>query len=308
MTSTRPFDEAVVFGAGAVGSFLGARLSSALRTVLVARGAHADAMESNGLRLTGTLDERASLAVARVLPPAAGRSLLLLTVKAGSLPAAAEAVAASGSEARTIVCLQNGLEPDVEFARLLEDRGATSHIVRRAITSAACNLAEPGVVEYWGGGFTFPAEGAYDGLAALFASAGIEALRSADFAADVWTKLAVNCVANPLCAILARRNNEVIVPELASVRQAICDEVTRLARSRGLALRDDLAAWLDEAMASSLNRNSMLQDTAYGRRTEVDALNGLVDELSRATSGDAPANRTLARLVRFLQDKVSAVG
>ncbi len=52
-----PFERAVVLGAGAVGSFLGARLASVVPTTLVARRAHVEAVKKDGLRLTGELDE-----------------------------------------------------------------------------------------------------------------------------------------------------------------------------------------------------------------------------------------------------------
>ena len=305
MTTRGPFEAAAVFGAGAVGSFIGARLSTVVPTVLVARGLHATGMEADGLRLSGTVDERATPVVARSLPPVEGRALVVVAVKALSLSAAAQAIADAGEAPHELLCIQNGLHPDAELVRQLRARGVQARAVMRAITNTACNLAEPGVVEYWGGGFVFPEDPGHDDVAELFAAAGLEVRRSADFESEVWTKLAVNCVVNPLCALLARRNNEITVRELASLRHAVCDEVARCARARGVDVRPDLAEWVDRALSSSLNRNSMLQDIAYGRRTEIDELNGWVDEASREARRGAPANRTLARLVRFLQEKAA---
>jgi len=302
-TGAGPFDRAVVLGAGAVGSFLGARLSRVVPTVLVARAEHAAAINSEGLRLSGELDETVRVDAATGMPECGARTLVIVAVKARSLPSAAEALAPSAGEGSALLCILNGLDPDERLKRELASRGRADIHVLRALTSTGCNLVRPGEVEYWGGGLAFPDTREAREIAALFEKAGVPVTRERDFAAEVWKKLAVNCVANPLSAILHVRNREVTAPELAEVRRAVVEEVAACARDAGVELPDDLASRIDSALAGSDNRNSMLQDIERGNPTEINELNGRIAEMARAGGGDAPVCRTLARLVEFLEPR-----
>jgi len=302
-TRARPFDRGVVLGAGAVGSFLGARLSRVVPTVLVARAEHAAAINHGGLRLSGQLDETVRVDAATEMPECDAHALVIVAVKARSIPSAAEALAPSAGEGGTALCILNGLDPDERLKRELASRGRADICVLRALTSAGCNLVRPGEVEYWGGGLAFPDTPRAGEVAALFDDAGVPVTRERDFAAEVWKKLAVNCVANPLSAILQVRNREVTAPELAEVRRAVVEEVAACARDAGVDLPGDLASGIDSALAGSNNRNSMLQDIERGNPTEIDELCRRIAEMARAEGRDAPVCRTLARLVEFLESR-----
>jgi 2-dehydropantoate 2-reductase len=301
VSATRAFDRAIVLGAGAVGSFLGGRLSRVLPTLLVGREEHVAAVVANGLRLSGELDETVRVDAATEMPECGPRSLVVLAVKARSLPTAADSLASRAREGATVLCVLNGLDPDGTLRRELASRGREDLEVLRALTSAGCNLVRPGEVEYWGGGLVFPDEPAARGPADLFEEAGVQVAREPDFRADVWKKLAVNCVANPLSAILGIRNREVVAPELNEVRSAVVEEVRACARDAGVELALDLASKIDRALAASNNRNSMLQDVERGNRTEIAELNGRIAGMALSAGRDAPACRTLARLVEFLE-------
>jgi len=86
-------------------------------------------------------------------------------------------------------------------------------------------------------------------IAALFERGDVPVTIESDFAAEVWSKLAVNCVANPLSAILGVRNREIVTPELADIRRAITEEVAACARDAGVELPSDLATEIDSALA-----------------------------------------------------------
>jgi 2-dehydropantoate 2-reductase len=301
MAAEGAFDSAVVLGAGAVGSYLGARLSRVVPTLLVGRAAHVRAIRERGLRLTGLVDERVELDAAEEAPPLGPRSLVLVAVKLRDLEAAAAVLAERARGEVTILCCQNGLDPDARLRRALDDRLRGGLTVLRALTAAGLNLVRPGEVEYWGGGLTFPAAEEARPAVDLFRGAGVEVAVEAEFGRAVWLKFCVNCVVNPLSAILGVRNREVAAPELATLRRAIVDEVARCAADAGVALAADLHEAVDRAISGSNNRNSMLQDVAYGRPTEVDDLNGLVVRLAAERGRDAPACRTVTLLVKFLE-------
>ena len=292
--SAVPFRQAIVFGAGALGSYLGARLGTALRTTLVARPEHARAVREGGVRISGLADERLAVDAAETCPQAGERALLLVTVKLGDTAAAARAIAPSIRDDTAVYTAQNGLDPERVLSAALGGRP-----VVHTVTDVGATFEGPGHVSYWGGGMLLGPGERDDELAAVFAAAGIEVRRVGDMRVTAWKKMAANCVANPLSALTGRRNREIVTPALAPLRRMIAAEVAALAAAEGVTLDDDLADKIDEGLSGSNNVNSMLQDVMRGRPTEIDWLNGLVAERSAGRGLEAPVNRALAELVRL---------
>jgi 2-dehydropantoate 2-reductase len=141
----------VVFGAGAIGGVVGARLFQAgADVVLIARGAHYDAIAAGGLTLE-TPTERVSLAIPAAPDPAGVRwgdeDVVLLAVKSqDTLPALNALRAAAGSEI-PVVCVQNGVENERVAARLFRD-------VYGAVVMSPTAHLEPGTVQAYGAAIT----------------------------------------------------------------------------------------------------------------------------------------------------------
>lgn len=291
------FDRVVVYGAGALGSYLGARLSGVLPVTLIGRREHVDVIKGRGLFVCGQADIfvspdkiRATTGVS-ALPE---RCLVLVTVKLTNLEEAGRELARVARADTLFLLIQNGL-----YGRRLFLQGADRDLaVARAIASCGCDFRDAGTVDYWGGGLSFEQSTASAGLIELFTRAGVESTESPDFEKALWKKLAVNCVANPLTALLGVRNSEVITPELAGLRRRVVEEVSQLAAAEGHPLPTDLPERVDSGLAASRNRSSMLQDVERGRPTEIEHLNGFVAERSAKLGLDAPANAALAALVR----------
>ncbi|MEU6890993.1 2-dehydropantoate 2-reductase N-terminal domain-containing protein [Streptomyces sp. NPDC046557] len=114
----------IIIGAGAIGATIGGRLSEAGQdVVLVARGAHAQALAADGLRLTTAAGERVHRLPVVTGPTELGElrpdDVLLLTVKTQDAIAALDAwgdaeVAGGGTAAQRlpVLCLQNGVESE----------------------------------------------------------------------------------------------------------------------------------------------------------------------------------------------------
>jgi 2-dehydropantoate 2-reductase len=292
------FDRVVVFGAGAVGSYLGARLSSVIPTVLVARQEHVEAIKGRGLFVRGEADifvPPGRIPAVTGLAAFGEGTLVLVTVKLGALEPAGAELAGLARPDTVFLLAQNGLH-----ARELFLKGAARELnVVRAIASCGVDFREAGKVEFWGGGLSFEKSAHSTELIALFARAGVEAAESPDFEKALWKKLAMNCVANPLTALLGIRNRQVVVPELSGLRRRVVAEVSALAAAEGHTLAADLAERVDRGLAASRNRSSMLQDLERGRGTEIEHLNGFVDRRSLELGLDAPVNGALAALVRM---------
>jgi 2-dehydropantoate 2-reductase len=134
----------VIYGAGAVGGVLGARLhQSGHDVMLIARGAHHDAIERDGLRFH-TPSERATLRIPVAPDPAAAGigsgDVVILATKSqdtwGALLALRAAVPAGDV---AVVCMQNGVENERVALRLFDE-------VYGAVVLAPTAHLEPGVV------------------------------------------------------------------------------------------------------------------------------------------------------------------
>ena len=133
-----------------------------------------------------------------------------------------------------------------------------------------------------------------------------------------WSKLAVNCMANPLAGLSGLGSAEVrSEPVARRIAIAIAAEVVRVGRAsgyeiepiygitaqrfvdavegRGLAdVERDMAAG---ARHLSGGRPSLLQDVLRGRRTEIDYLNGYVSQEGRRVGIETPVNDAVVKAI-----------
>jgi 2-dehydropantoate 2-reductase len=137
----------VVFGAGAIGGVVGARLHQAgFAVTLIARGAHLDAIANDGLELV-TPEERVVLRIPAAGSPAdvawTGDDVVLLATKSQDSLDALLAVRDAAGPATPVVCLQNGVENERVAARLLDS------VYGGVVMCPAAHL-KAGVVEAYG--------------------------------------------------------------------------------------------------------------------------------------------------------------
>ncbi len=291
------FKRAIVYGAGAVGSYLGARLSSVLPVTLIARREHVEAVKGRGLFVGGQADifvPPGKVQAVTGISALGEGDLVLVAVKLTAAARAGRELAGMARPDTVFLVAQNGL---VGRELLLQGAGRELEVVR-ATASCGVDFREAGKVEYWGGGLSFEKGARAAEIMELFGRAGIEVAESPDFEKALWKKLAANCVVNPLTALLGVRNCEVMTSGLAGLRGRIVAEVRALAAAEGHELPADLAARVDEQLGASRNRSSMLQDVLLGRETEVGFLNGFVSERSAELGMEAPVNAALAALIR----------
>ena len=141
----------VIFGAGAIGGVMGARLHQSGRdVVLIARGAHHDVIAARGLRFE-TPQERVTLAIHVVSAPAAidftPDDVVLLSTKTQDSEAALDALRDAAPATTPIVCMQNGVENERIALRRFPD-------VYGAVVMCPTAHLEPGVVQSYGSRLT----------------------------------------------------------------------------------------------------------------------------------------------------------
>jgi len=294
-------------GAGAIGSIVGAALAERHEVILVGRQAHVRAINASGLRITGNERRLVRLAARTELDPERPGEVVLVAVKACALAAALQEAAALVPPDACVALLLNGLGVE-EVAH----QALPSHEIVRLVVSIGAAFREPGVVEHWDGpaleGWAGPGLEAPEGragrrVAELFDGTSIQVRVRSDFDQVVWRKLAVNCIVNPLSALLGLRNCDVIDPRTRQLRRAVYDEVAAVAATEGVTLAEEFFDKVEERIQVSKNYSSMLQDIEQGRSTEIEFLNGAVAARGAANGIPTPVNDTLAILIRGLQKK-----
>ncbi len=310
-----------VIGAGAVGGTIAALLDRAGHDVEVtARGSHAEAIERNGLRLSGAWgDHIAAVLVGPELIRAA--DLVIVATKAQ------DAAAAISSNQRAIgrtpiLVIQNGLEGISTATRV-----APRSDVIGALGLFAASLATPGHVTVTAPGLTvLGVADPENDLPARYVAGIVGAVMPVEIVGDFrgaqWTKLVINQI-NALPAITGLSAQEVIaMPVLRRImtegmREAVLVALrsgVRFASVQGLshrrlrlfaALPVGVAGFLPRELARRMGRvpnpGSTLQSIRRGQASEVDYLNGAIVHAADAAATAAPVNAFLLELVHEVE-------
>lgn len=301
-----------VYGAGAVGGFLGARLLSAGHDVhFIARGKHLDAMRASGLHVRSAVfgNERYPVQ-AHSSPEEVGPvDFVLLGVKAHALPRIAPSVESLKGANTTFVSTQNGLpwwyfhgvdgnedpiravDPDGLIARHIPPAMAVGSIVY-----FSCSLGGPGELEHTSGNrlpLGEPAGGRSERVLALsdaFRSGGLKAPVRNDIRHELWVKLLGNAALNPLSA-LTRKPLQSLLDSSDALRliRIMMGEIREVASAVGVQIAISNERRLAGVRNAGQHRTSMLQDLDQGRDPELDALLGSVVELAERNHVSVPS-------------------
>lgn len=283
--------EIQVFGAGSLGTLLGALLSRAGVDVhLVARERVVRAFD-DGVRVTGVEEFVAHPSLSAEPRPA---EVTLVTVKSYDTSEAARELASTVSDENVVVSLQNGMGNEEVLDEALDATvlgGTATYGANMRDESIQYTGEGEVVVGDYRGGENAEAERVADELDGLNA----RATDSMDTA--LWEKLAVNSAINPVTALTRLTNGEA-AKSAPEVMRAAARETAAVAHEHGVSIEEAPERALEVAHATADNESSTLQDVRAGRRTEVDALNGYVVDAADEAGVNVPTNRTLATLVR----------
>jgi 2-dehydropantoate 2-reductase len=314
----------VIVGAGAIGGYIGARLTRVgADVVLVARGPHLRAMQERGLQVHSPDGD---FAVRPKLAPdvaSAGRAdVVILGVKAHGLTSIAPTLGALFGPDTIVVSTQNGIpwwyfqnlggEYDGLRLERVDPGGVIAAAIepRRVVASLAyfaTELAAPGVIHHTEGNrMSF---GEPDGSRSERARAIAEALIAAGFRCpvttrmrhEIWVKLIGNVAFNPISALTGGTLEELARdPEVAPTVRTIMAETEAVAARLGI----ELPISIDQRMAGAekvgAHKTSMLQDYEAGRPLEIEAVVGAVVELGDRVGVSMPATKAVYSCARML--------
>ncbi|MEM8663518.1 MAG: 2-dehydropantoate 2-reductase [Pseudomonadota bacterium] len=319
-----------VFGAGAIGGYMGAKLAQAGADVsLVARGPHLAAMRQNGLTLLEG-DTRQSYPVTATDDPAelGPQDFVIVTLKAHSVPPVVDKMQPLIGPETTIVSGVNGVPwwyfhkigGPLEGTRLktvdpgnVQWDGFGPDRVLGCVVYPAAEVSEPGVVKHIEGNrFSL---GEPDGsrseramaLSKALSLAGLKAPVRPRLRDEIWVKLWGNLSFNPISA-LTHATLDVLCSDEGTrpVARAMMVEAQQIAEKLGVKFPIDVDRRIEGGREVGAHRTSMLQDLDAGRPMEIDALVGSVQELGRITDTPTPTIDAVLGLVT-LRAKVAGL-
>jgi 2-dehydropantoate 2-reductase len=298
----------VVFGAGAVGSVLGARLALAYEEVLlVGRAPHVEAIRSGGLVVEGLSAAPVWLPAVAALSGPTAADRVILTVKTFDLEEAGHALGRGLARPTPVLALQNGLGVEPRLAAALSSAGwaEPERYVVRGVLSVPATLLGPGRVRLAGDGeVVLPraatSGGVEEGFGNLLEKAGLRVRYVDEIAREVWKKLLVNAAVNPVTAEYGVENGRLAEDPWRGQAVALLEEARAVAAAEGFRFaRDESEGELFRVVRSTArNRSSMLQDLDAGRPTELDAISGALLELGARHGLAMPSTERAVRRIR----------
>jgi 2-dehydropantoate 2-reductase len=307
----------LVYGAGALGSVLGGFLQKiGSRVTYAGRGAHFQALQESGLKITGIwgdhfIPPEEIDALSSQDGPEKRYSIILLCVKSKDTETAALQAAPLLQEDGIMVSIQNGLNNLEAIARSVgEERTVGARVIfgaeiptpgqaRVTVNADDVLLGEP---------FLPVNRLLLQTLQEDFSLSGIPTriVGKDEIWAALWGKVLYNCSLNPLGAMLEVPYGKLGENEEArEIIRIIIKEIFQVCQALGVTLphkgADDYYCHLLETLIppTAGHRASMLQDIQAGRRTEIDALNGAISRYARRLGISTPYNDLVTNLIKF---------
>lgn len=311
----------LIYGAGAVGGYLGVQLALAGEDVtLVGRGPHLESMRRRGVRLLSNGEER--IAYPKCTDEAAlpgPQDVVFVTLKAYSVSASLKGIRSLLGPETIVVWAVNGIPwwyfyglpgqwKDHRLVSLDPDGTQWDVIGPERIVGCvvypAVEVVEPGVIHHIDGDrFTLgePSDlktERVQGLARMLIGAGLRApvRRIRD---EIWGKLWGNLSFNPISALtLATLDQVASDPGTAGVARSMMAEAQTVGEALGVRFSVGLEKRIAGAAAVGPHRTSMLQDLEKGRPMEIDALVAAVSEMAKLVGVEVPTINTVLALIR----------
>lgn len=293
----------LIFGAGALGSLIGALLSKRNEVTLVGRREHMSSIQAEGLRISGHTEMLARPRAVERVEDLSGYDYVFLTVKSYDTRSAMKSLAKLPGLS-TVVTMQNGLGN-------LETIGEYANNVVGGTTSHGATLRGPGDVVHAGTGDTVAgiykgvSRESLDSLAGELTACGMRTDVTENLSGEVWAKAIVNAGINPLTAILGARNGYLLEnPEVTGMLEDVCLEAIEVATTCEIPLpEDDLVERTKRvARMTAQNMSSMLQDVVRRRKTEIDSITDEIVRRGNDRGVPTPLNSALLAVVKGMEN------
>jgi 2-dehydropantoate 2-reductase len=309
-----------IYGAGAIGGLLGAKLAVTGEDVtLIARGPHLAAIRERGLTVASKAETLTVRPRATDKPEEAGRQdFVIVALKSNAVPGiVGQMLPLLGQDTAVVMAVNGvpwwyfyGVEGPFRDRRIKsldpENRLWTMIGPQRTIGCVvypAAEIVAPGHIQHIEGDrFSL---GEPDGqkservlaLSRALTAAGLKAPVKADIRSEIWVKLWGNAVFNPISALTGATLRAICENHgTAQLVRTVMREVELVANALGIAMPVSLERRMAGAAAIGDHKTSMLQDIEKGRPPELDAIIAAVIELAEITKVSVPQLQELYAL------------
>ncbi len=299
-----------ILGAGAMGAYFAACFhdSPDFTTVLVAEGERLERLNRDGLWVN---DKKYSIPAVDPRQAAAPADLILVALKHHQLAAALESLAALVGPQTVFVSVMNGLESEELIAARF---GWEKVLYAVSVGIDAVRIGNrvtltQGGTHYFGEARNTTLSPNVLRVQSAFQRAGIRYEIPPDMLRMLWWKFMVNVGVNQASAVMRAKYGVFQThTEAQGLMEALMLEVVTLAQASGVNLTsEDVRNWYPVLnKLSPQGKTSMLQDMEAGRKTEVDVFGGKVVALGQALNIPTPVNRSVAQIIRVLEDGAQA--
>jgi 2-dehydropantoate 2-reductase len=268
-----------------------------------------DAIRKHGIKLTYTFEKSVSFKDVCYSPQELGMydlDLVVVCVKTPALRKVIDQLAEIDSQNFQIMCAQNGIDNEIEVARIFGDPRTM-----RMVVNYAGNMADQHTVH---ASFFNPP----NYVAPMLPDSGKEVLEKFveylnrtgltteipdDIQDYVWEKAILNAGLSAICAISRRTMKEVMdFPKSFDLVEALIDESVRVAEKEGIDVGKKFRRFSIRYLKNAgHHRPSMLVDLELGHPTEINFLNGRIVEYGRKHCVPTPLNQSVTALILLLQ-------
>ncbi len=315
-----------IFGAGAIGGFVAARLSQVpgVEVSVVARGEHLAAIRERGLRLRSPIGDVTARIPATDRPETLGKQdVVFIALKQHQLTSALPGIATLLGPDTMVLPPTTGipywyfhglpgphagkqiprLDPGGEQWRVLSPERAVG-----CVYWVAAEVPEPGLIHHDGALLRFPI-GEPDGsesprvmrLVKAMSDAGLNAQAVPDIRAWIWAKMISSLSWNPL-GVLTQATNDLLTSDPAVVQlvRRVMREAEVVAEALGVqAWPINIDERIEAARKSGKHKMSMLQDWERGRPLEIDVLTDSVQAMRELAGVTTPSIDEVYALLRL---------
>ncbi|MFT6311438.1 MAG: 2-dehydropantoate 2-reductase [Porticoccus sp.] len=301
------FNGWAILGAGAVGCLWATKLyREEISVSLLLKNDYdlAQYETAGGITLAGTEETLFKIPAVSIDSSQSVISHLLVCTKSHQTIDAINSTINLIDENTIIVLLQNGMGIAEQLINLLPNNP-----LLLASTTGGANVSKPFTVNAAGDGKTIL--GAYrqsqhalcPQIVSLLPLQPSPVIVSNNIYSQLWLKLAVNCIINPLTAVNNCANGELLKrDDIIAKTGLLAKEISLVANACGQNIEEKiiLNTVSEVAKETADNISSMLQDVRANRKTEIDFINGYLERQAKLHGIKTPVNNSLIRQVQTL--------
>jgi len=300
-----------IIGTGSMGGvYAGLFAEAGMRVVAIDTWAeHIQAITDHGLHLSGVSGDRVITGITASTDIAAAKyaDLFIIATKASGVGAAAEAIAKMARPEALILTIQNGLGAADRIASFMP----VDQVLVGVAEGFGASVVAPGHIHHNNmrqiriGEITGGMTPRLQALEQLWQKAGFKAMAFADINQLIWEKYICNVMLSAPCTVFDCVVGELFAnPEWRDIAINAMLEAHRIGVAKGVNFSFDDPVAYATAFAEGIPAASpsMRLDHQARRRSEIDAINGMVPLLGKEMGIPTPYNQVLSAEVRRRED------